>query len=408
MRKMMSTVHLHSTVPLFSIPKAPDEVLKRCTHIYRDGKAQVMTDKDREEIPPQTGDGRPRPPNSGGARRTYSSQPTDYDVGVLEQDLCFIGLTGMIDPVRPEVRAAIDKCRSAGIRPIMITGDHIDTAVAIAKELGIITEDNEAVSGSMLEEMTDEEFNQRFAGISVYARVQPEHKVRIVNAWRSAGYVTAMTGDGVNDAPSIKSADIGVGMGITGTDVTKNVADMVLADDNFATIVSAVEEGRRIYDNIRKVIQFLLSCNTSEVISVFFATLLGFIILRPVHLLWINLITDSIPAMALGMEKAEPNLMSRPPRSPRSSVLAEGLGFDIVYQGLIIAVLTIASYFVGHYIESGLWEIAASPDGITMAFLTLSMIQIFHSINLRSRRESIFVSARRTRYFIGPRLPALR
>ncbi|NMA24631.1 MAG: cation-translocating P-type ATPase [Clostridiales bacterium] len=392
MRKMMSTVHLHSDSSVVQYTKgAPDEVLKRCTHIYRDGKAQVMTDKDREEILSANREMAGRALRIlAAARRTYSSQPTDYDVGVLEQDLCFIGLTGMIDPVRPEVRAAIDKCRSAGIRPIMITGDHIDTAVAIAKELGIITEDNEAVSGSMLEEMTDEEFNQRFAGISVYARVQPEHKVRIVNAWRSAGYVTAMTGDGVNDAPSIKSADIGVGMGITGTDVTKNVADMVLADDNFATIVSAVEEGRRIYDNIRKVIQFLLSCNTSEVISVFFATLLGFIILRPVHLLWINLITDSIPAMALGMEKAEPNLMSRPPRSPRSSVLAEGLGFDIVYQGLIIAVLTIASYFVGHYIESGLWEIAASPDGITMAFLTLSMIQIFHSINLRSRRESIF------------------
>lgn len=391
-RKMMSTVHLHSDGSVVQYTKgAPDEVLKRCTHIYRDGQAQVMTDKDREDILNANRDMAGRALRIlAAARRTYTSRPIDYDAGVLEQDLCFIGLTGMIDPVRPEVRAAIDKCRSAGIRPIMITGDHIDTAVAIAKELGIIAEDNEAVSGSMLEEMTDEEFNQRFTRISVYARVQPEHKVRIVNAWRSAGYVTAMTGDGVNDAPSIKSADIGVGMGITGTDVTKNVADMVLADDNFATIVSAVEEGRRIYDNIRKVIQFLLSCNTSEVISVFFATLLGFIILRPVHLLWINLITDSIPAMALGMENAEPNLMARPPRSPRASVFAEGLAFDIAYQGLIIAILTMASYFIGHYIESGLWEIAVSGNGITMAFLTLSMIQIFHSINLRSRRESIF------------------
>lgn len=392
LRKMMSTVHLHSDGTVVQYTKgAPDEVLKKCTHIYRDGQAHPLTDKDKEEILAANKDMASRALRIlAAARRTYPSQPTDDDAGSLEQALCFIGLTGMIDPVRPEVKVAIDKCRSAGIRPIMITGDHIDTAVAIATELGILTEDNEAVSGSALGDMTDEEFSQRFSKISVYARVQPEHKVRIVNAWKSAGYVTAMTGDGVNDAPSIKSADIGIGMGITGTDVTKNVADMVLADDNFATIVRAVEEGRRIYDNIRKVIQFLLSCNASEVLSVFVATLLGFAILRPVHLLWINLITDSIPAMALGMEKAEPNLMSRPPRSPRASVFAEGLGFDIAYQGVMIAILTLASYFIGHYIESGLWEIAASPDGMTMAFLTLSMTQIFHSINMRSRRESIF------------------
>jgi len=391
-RKMMSTVHLYSDGTVVQYTKgAPDEVLKKCTHIYRDGQAHIITDKDREDILTANREMAGRALRIlAAARRIYPSQPSDYDAGTLEQELCFIGLTGMIDPVRPEVKAAIDKCRTAGIRPIMITGDHIDTAVAIGLELGILTEDNEAVSGSALGEMTDEEFSRRFSKISVYARVQPEHKVRIVNAWKSAGFVTAMTGDGVNDAPSIKSADIGVGMGITGTDVTKNVADMVLADDNFATIVSAVEEGRRIYDNIRKVIQFLLSCNASEVISVFVATLLGFTILRPVHLLWINLITDSIPAMALGMEKAEPNLMARPPRSPRASVFAEGLGFDIAYQGLIIAILTLASYFIGHYIESGLWELAPSPDGITMAFLTLSMVQIFHSINMRSRRESIF------------------
>jgi Ca2+-transporting ATPase len=199
-----------------------------------------------------------------------------------------------------------------------------------------------------------------------------------------------MTGDGVNDAPSIKSADIGVGMGITGTDVTKNVADMVLADDNFATIVSAVEEGRRIYDNIRKVIQFLLSSNMSEVISIFVATLLGFAILRPVHLLWINLVTDSIPAMALGMEKAESNLMSRSARSPKDGVFAGGMGFDIAYQGLMVALLTLAAYFIGHFLESGRWEIANSADGTTMAFLTMSMAEIFHSINMRSRRGSIF------------------
>jgi len=390
-RKMMSTVHLHSDGTFVQYTKgAPDEILKKCTHIYRDGQEHILTDKDKDDIMSANRDMASRALRVlAAARRSYSSQP-DFQADTLEQELCFIGLTGMIDPVRPEVKGAIEKCRSAGIRPIMITGDHIDTAIAIAKELGILTEESSAVSGTELGDMSDDEFNLCFQDISVYARVQPEHKVRIVNAWKGAGYVTSMTGDGVNDAPSIKSADIGVGMGITGTDVTKNVADMVLADDNFATIVSAVEEGRRIYDNIRKVIQFLLGCNASEVVSVFVSTLLGFIIFQPVHLLWINLVTDSIPAMALGLERAEPNLMNRSPRSPKAGVFAEGLGTDVVYQGLMIAVLTLASYFIGHFFESGLWEIANSPDGSSMAFLTLSMAQIFHSINMRSRRESVF------------------
>ena len=227
--------------------------------------------------------------------------------------------------------------------------------------------------------------------ISVYARVQPEHKTRIVNAWRAAGYVTAMTGDGVNDAPSIKAADIGVGMGITGTDVTKNVADMVLADDNFATIVGAVEEGRRIYDNIRKAIQFLLASNLSEVLCIFIATLIGFTILEPVHLLWINLVTDCLPAIALGMEKAEADIMKRAPRSAKSGIFSDGLGTNVVYQGVIVTALVIFSYFVGHFMESGMWwPIETSAHGITMAFLTLSMAEIFHSLNMRSIRSSIF------------------
>ncbi len=391
-RKMMSTVHLHCDGTVIQYTKgAPDEILKKCTHILKDGTAHVLTEKAKEDIMSANKDMASRALRIlAAAKRSYNAEPVSYEPGDLEQDMCFIGLTGMIDPVRPEVKAAIEKCRSAGIRPIMITGDHIDTAVAIATELGILTEDTIAVSGSALGDMSDEEFNSKFCTISVYARVQPEHKVRIVNAWRAAGYVTAMTGDGVNDAPSIKSADIGIGMGITGTDVTKNVADMVLADDNFATIVSAVEEGRRIYDNIRKVIQFLLSSNMSEVISIFVATILGFAILRPVHLLWINLVTDSIPAMALGMEKAESNLMSRPARSPKDGVFAGGMGFDIAYQGLTVALLTLAAYFVGHFMESGRWEIAGSADGMTMAFLTMSMAEIFHSLNMRSRRGSIF------------------
>ena len=271
----------------------------------------------------------------------------------------------------------------------MITGDHKDTAAAIAMELGIISTKEEAVTGSQLNEMSEEELDEKIERYFVYARVQPEHKVRIVNAWRKKGYITAMTGDGVNDAPSIKSADIGIGMGITGTDVTKNVADMVLTDDNFATIVSAVEEGRRIYDNIRKAIQFLLSSNLSEVFSIFFATIMGFTILKPVHLLWINLITDCFPALALGMEEAEEDSMNHPPRDSKDGIFAGGMGFDVVFQGILVTGLTLAAYFIGHYMEAGVWEIVNSPDGTTMAFLTLSMTEIFHSFNMRSRRNSI-------------------
>ena len=261
---------------------------------------------------------------------------------------------------------------------------------AIAKELGILQDGSLAVTGAELEKMDDAEFAEKFRNISVYARVQPEHKTRIVNAWRNAGYVTAMTGDGVNDAPSIKAADIGIGMGITGTDVTKNVADMVLADDNFATIVGAVEEGRRIYDNIRKAIQFLLGSNMSEVLSIFFATLLGFTILQPVHLLWINLVTDCFPALALGTEKAEPNIMKRKPRDAKAGIFADGMGFDIAYQGLLVTALVMVSYFIGHFMETGEWTITNSAHGTTMAFVTMSMAEIFHSMNMRSQRGSIF------------------
>ena len=279
----------------------------------------------------------------------------------------------------------------------MITGDHIDTAVAIAVELGIITDRSQAITGAQLDKISDEEFDQRIETIGVYARVQPEHKVRIVDTWRKKGMVTAMTGDGVNDAPSIKRADIGIGMGITGTDVTKGVADMVLADDNFATIISACEEGRRIYDNIRKCIQFLLSSNLAEVISVFIASLVGFTILQPTHLLWINLITDSLPALAMATEKAEPGIMKRKPRNPKDGIFAGGVGFDCLVQGSIIALLTLASYFIGHYFEYGTFDISqvitnpeAGVEGMTMAFLTLSMVEMFHSFNMRSLRGSIF------------------
>ena len=341
------------------------------------------------------------------ARRDWDVVPANTDPEVLEQDLTYVGLSGMIDPVRPEVKAAIVECREAGIRPIMITGDHKDTAVAIGMELGIISGPEQAITGAQLDELGDEEFNRRIEEFSVYARVQPEHKVRIVKGWKAKGMITAMTGDGVNDAPSIKSADIGVGMGITGTDVTKNVADMVLADDNFATIVSAVEEGRRIYANIRKAIQFLLASNLAEVLAIFFATLIGFTILKPVHLLWINLITDCFPALALGMEKSEADIMKRKPRDPKEGIFAGGMGFDVFFQGLIVTVLVMISYLLGHYIESGVWEFVNSPDGTTMAFLTLSMVEICHSLNMRSRRGSIFKLTTHNMFLYGAMIVSL-
>ena len=390
-RKMMSTIHNNGDEFIQFTKGAPDVIIGRCTHYIKDGKVVPMTEEYTKQILTANKSMADKALRVlACAKRVWAEKPEQSEPEYLEQDLCFMGLAGMIDPVRPEVKDAIIKCRGAGIRPIMITGDHIDTAVAIAKELGIITDDTYAITGAQLNDMTDEEFEQKFKNISVYARVQPEHKTRIVNAWRKAGYVTAMTGDGVNDAPSIKSADIGVGMGITGTDVTKNVADMVLADDNFATIVGAVEEGRRIYGNIRKAIQFLLGSNMSEVLSIFFATLMGFTILKPVHLLWINLVTDCFPALALSMEKAEPNIMNRKPRNAKSGIFSDGMGFDVAYQGVLVTILVLISYFIGHYMETGNWSITNSADGTTMAFLTMSMAEMFHSFNMRSQRGSIF------------------
>ena len=324
------------------------------------------------------------------AYRDWDEMPADQKPATLERELVFLGLVGMLDPVRPEVLPAIEECKRAGIRPIMITGDHKDTAAAIAMQLGMIKSPDEAITGAQLDEISDEDFKRDVAKYSVYARVQPDHKVRIVTAWEDNGKVTAMTGDGVNDAPSIKKADIGVGMGITGTDVTKNVADMVLADDNFATIVHAVEEGRRIYDNIRKTIQFLLASNLSEVLSIFAATVLGFVILKPVHLLWINLITDVFPALALGFEAPDEGVMNRPPREKNEGVFAGGLGVDALYQGILVSVLTVLSYLIGHYIESGVWEFVNSRDGMTMAFLTMNIAEVFHAYNMRSQRGSVF------------------
>lgn len=388
-RKMMSTIHKTADGILQFTKGAPDEILKHCTRIFKNGEVSPLTDADRDAVLKKNKEFADRALRVlACGYKQLSCVPDAQSPDNIENELVFCGLVGMIDPVRPEVKAAIEECRGAGIRPIMITGDHKDTAVAIALELGIIKDKSEAITGAELDDISDEDFKEKVTQYSVYARVQPEHKVRIVNAWKSRGMITAMTGDGVNDAPSIKSADIGVGMGITGTDVTKNVADMVLADDNFATIVSAVEEGRRIYDNIRKSIQFLLSSNLSEVMAIFTANLLGFTILKPVHLLWINLVTDCFPALALSMEKGEKDLMKRPPRKSSDGIFAGGVGFDVVYQGLFVTLLTLAAYFIGHFMEAGRWEITESADGMTMAFLTMSMCEIFHSFNMRSQHGS--------------------
>ena len=411
MRKMMTTVHKDGEGKLIQFTKgAPDVVIDRCTHVLVNGKKVALSDDKKQEIINANKEMADKALRVlAVAQKTLTKEPKVYESEEVEKELCFIGLVGMIDPVRPEVKPAIMECSAAGIRPIMITGDHKDTAVAIAMQLGIITSKDQAITGAELDGISDEDFDTIVEKYSVYARVQPEHKTRIVNAWRKKGKVTAMTGDGVNDAPSIKNADIGVGMGITGTDVTKNVADMILADDNFATIVSAAGEGRRIYDNIRKAIQFLLASNLSEVLSIFIATLFGFSIFKPVHLLWINLITDCFPALSLGMEKPEDDIMKRPPRDSKEGIFSGGLGFAVGYQGFLVTLITIASYLIGRYVLADLHhaeaiqagKYSAEMLGSSMAFLTLSMAEIFHSFNMRSLNGSIFKLKTQNLWLIG-------
>ena len=409
-RKMMSVVVRTRSGKIVQHTKgAPDEILKRCTYVKRENEIVPMTEEIRKDILTHNKEMADQALRvMAAARREWDEVPESFEPEFLEKDLIYVGLSGMIDPVRPEVKDAIAEAHSAGIRVVMITGDHIDTAVAIAKELGIVEGREQAITGADLDRISDEDLATRIEEFGVYARVQPEHKVRIVDAWKKKDKVVAMTGDGVNDAPSIKKADIGVGMGITGTDVTKNVADMVLADDNFATIVAAVEEGRRIYDNIRKCIQFLLSSNLAEVISVFVASMIGFTILKPAHLLWINLITDSLPALAMSMEEAEPGIMKRPPRDSREGIFAGGMGIDCLVQGVVISAITLVSYFVGLYAQFPnitIDQLVANPEmgleGMTMAFLTLSMVEMFHSFNMRSRRQSIFTLKGQNKWLWG-------
>lgn len=414
-RKMMSVVVEEADGNFEQYTKgAPDVVVGLCTQVYDGDKIVPMIDERREQILAANkamADQALRV--LALASRTYTEKPVDFAAEALENNLVFCGLSGMIDPERPEVAPAIEEAHGAGIRTVMITGDHIDTAVAIAKNLGIVEDRSQAITGAEIDKMSEEELDQNIEKYGVYARVQPEHKTRIVEAWKSKNKIVAMTGDGVNDAPSIKHANIGIGMGITGTDVTKNVADMVLADDNFATIINACEEGRRIYDNIRKVIQFLLSANLAEVFSVFAATLMGFTLFQPIQLLWVNLVTDCFPALALGMEEAEGDVMKRKPRNATDGVFAGNMGLDTVVQGLIITVLVLASFFCGVYYDLGVIDLSklatsmADEEGVMMAFITLNMVEIFHCFNMRSRRASIFHMKKQNKWLWGAAFLAL-
>ena len=394
-RKMMSTIHTYEKGYIQFTKGALDVMLDKCTMYLTDKGEIPMTEKLKEEIVTKNKEFASKALRVlCAAYKKYDKMPASLEPEDLEYDLVFIGFVGMIDPCRLEVYDAIKQCRSAGIKPIMITGDHKDTAVAIGKDLGIIEDEAQAIEGHELDKYSDEEMIDVVTKYSVYARVQPEHKTKIVNAWKARNKVTAMTGDGVNDAPSIKSADIGIGMGITGTDVTKSVADMVLADDNFATIVNAVEEGRKIYDNVCKVIQFQLSTNLCEVIIMFVASLLNFTILTPVHLLWVNMVTDSLPGLALGMEKAEGDVMTRKPRNASDGIFAHGAGVDMVWQGIYLAIIELAAYFIGLYLErgtiAGFFGAKNCPNAIAMAFLTVNFAEICCAINLRSQHKSIF------------------
>lgn len=393
-RKLMSTIHKEADGTYFvAVKGAPDQLLKRVTRIEINGEIRPITDEDKQAILTTNKDlAKQALRVLMMAYKTTSDIPT-LESEVVESDLIFSGLVGMIDPERPEAAEAVRVAKEAGIRPIMITGDHQDTAEAIAKRLGIIdpndTEDH-VFTGAELNELSDEEFQKVFKQYSVYARVSPEHKVRIVKAWQNDGKVVAMTGDGVNDAPSLKTADIGIGMGITGTEVSKGASDMVLADDNFATIIVAVEEGRKVFSNIQKSIQYLLSANMAEVFIIFFATLFGWDVLQPVHLLWINLVTDTLPAIALGVEPAEPGIMTHKPRGRQSNFFDGGVFGAIIYQGILQTILVLAVYGWGLVFPEHHTQGAIHADALTMAFATLGLIQLLHAFNVKSVYQSVF------------------
>lgn len=402
-RKLMSTIHEEADGRYFvAVKGAPDQLLKRVTRIEDNGQVRAITDDERATILSLNTDLAKQALRVLMMAYKYIPEIPSLDSKNVESDLIFAGLVGMIDPERPEAAKAVKVAKEAGIRPIMITGDHQDTAEAIAKRLGIIEDDgqNHVFTGAELNELSDDEFQKVFKQYSVYARVSPEHKVRIVKAWQNEGKVVAMTGDGVNDAPSLKTADIGIGMGITGTEVAKGASDMVLADDNFATIIVAVEEGRKVFSNIQKSIQYLLSANMAEVLTIFFATLFGWDVLQPVHLLWINLVTDTLPAIALGVEPAEPGVMKHKPRGRQSNFFDGGVMGAIIYQGIFQTLLVLAVYGWAIMFPEHSQAHMVHKDALTMAFATLGLIQLVHAFNVKSVYQSIFtVGAFRNRTF---------
>ncbi|CAM3217573.1 calcium-translocating P-type ATPase, PMCA-type [Lentilactobacillus buchneri] len=395
-RKLMSTYNqMDNGQILMTMKGAPDQLLERVTKIQDGDGVRDITDDDKRLISATNHDLATQALRVlAFAYRLVDTIPTELTSAAQEHDMIFVGLIGMIDPERPEVAQAVAEAKSAGIKSIMITGDHQDTAQAIAKRLGILGRgDNpggKVINGAQLDEMSDDQFNREVADISVYARVAPEHKVRIVKAWQKQGKVVAMTGDGVNDAPALKTADIGVGMGITGTEVSKEASDMVLADDNFATIVTAVKAGRKVFANIQKSLQYLLSANLGEVLTLFVMTMMGWQILAPVQILWINLVTDTFPAIALGVEPAEPGIMKRKPRGRTSNFLSGGIMSNILYQGFFEGFITLCVYAFAITNPVHASDALAHADALTMAYATLGLIQLFHAFNSKTIHESIF------------------
>lgn len=394
-RKMMSAIVSHAGQRYLMTKGAVDEILQRTTKIEDNGEVRPITQADKDKILNTNQElalEALRVLGFAYKPLTEAESNVEATSDNFENDLIFAGMIGMIDPQRPEVKDAVAEAKSAGIRPLMITGDHKDTARAIAIRLGIIHPDDESgvITGRDLDAMSDEELKQNVAKYSVYARVAPEHKVRIVKAWQAHGKIVAMTGDGVNDAPALKTADIGVGMGITGTEVSKNASDIVLADDNFATIILAVREGRKVFANIQKAIQYLLSANLGEVLTLFMMTMLNWSIFAPVQILWINLVTDTFPAIALGVEKGEKDIMKKKPRGSKSNFLSNGVGSSIIYQGILEGVLTLGVYWIA--INYPFHETSAQihADALTMSYATLGVIQLFHAFNSKSIHGTIF------------------
>ena len=412
-RKLMTTVHrINDSLYRVYTKGGVDELLKRCKGYNLNGNYREDLERYKQEIYQN---------NEEMARnalrvlafgyKELNHKPEKAELETIEGDLIFLGMVGMIDPPRQEAKRAVEKCKTAGIKTVMITGDHRITAIAIAKQLGILENEDEAITGTELEEMSDEDLTKNVRKYSVYARVSPEHKVRIVKAWQANGEIVAMTGDGVNDSPALKTANIGCAMGIVGTEVAKEAADVILTDDNFATVVSAVEEGRRIYDNILKVIQFLISCNIGEVIVLFLATLLTPLlakwfgiadatmieVLLPIHILWINLVTDSLPALALAFDPANSDIMNRKPLKPSQGVFTKGMTFRIIYQGVMVGLITLAAFIIGLAttnapIDGLTLDESKIEVGQTMAFVTLALLELVHVFNVRDNKKSLFKS----------------